>query len=180
MANRNGRRPLPTALKIAEGNRSKTKLEPEKEPQFATSTNRPPYLTGEAAAEWDRVYGFLTEQKILTVADETALAFYCTLFSRWRQNEKQLELEQLAIETEKGTIYQNPLVGISNTLMEHMRKILIEFGMTPASRAKLASGKDNDPGAELKKFMERKTKQKERSKEKMDERTKPEVSDFDC
>lgn len=182
MGNRNGRRPLPTAVKAAEGNRSKVaaeKLDSSHEPQFPKSTSRPPYLDGEAAAEWDRVYPFLAEQGLITVADETALASYCTIFARWLENERELKKDDLAIETEKGTIYQNPRVGISNTLMENMRKFMLEFGMTPAARAKLGSGKANDPSEELRKFLEMKQAQKKKAHEKRQAKTEPVISDFE-
>jgi P27 family predicted phage terminase small subunit len=40
-------------------------------------------------------------------------------------------------KSDRGYPIQNPYLSIANTALDHMRKFLIEFGMTPASRSKL-------------------------------------------
>jgi len=68
-----------------------------------------------------------------------SLAAYCQSYGRWAQAETDLKDQGLTITTTNGNIIQNPLVGIANQAMEHMRKHLANFGMSPADRAKVSA-----------------------------------------
>lgn len=104
----------------------------------------PDFLTELALAEWDRVVGDLFSLGLIAKIDMASLAAYCQSFGRWAEAETQLKVEGLTIITAKNNVIQNPLVGIANQAMEHMRKHLANFGMSPADRAKVsAKPKDN-------------------------------------
>ena len=53
----------------------------------------------------------------------------------------------MIVFTDKGFPVQNPYVGIKNKSAAFVMKILVEFGMTPASRSRiqLPEGKADDP-----------------------------------
>lgn len=133
--------PKPTALKRLAGNPGKRPLnEREAQPRREMPTC-PRWLVGEARREWRRMARELYDLGLLTVVDRAALAAYCQCWARWIQAENELAEPDvhLTITTDKGNVIQNPLVGIANVAMDHMRKFLIEFGMTPASRSRVAA-----------------------------------------
>lgn len=140
-----GNRPKPTALKRLQGNPGKRPLN-KREPRFRHGRPYcPSHLAPAAKREWRRIVNELYRVGLLTLVDRAALAAYCQLYARWAQAEKELVKSGLTIVTTNGNVIQNPLVGIANTALDGMRKFLIEFGMTPSSRAKLAvPGQDEE------------------------------------
>lgn len=74
---------------------------------------------------------------LLTNVDRAALGAYCAAYSTWVDAETSLQKFGRVIKSPSGYPIQNPYVGIRNTSLDLMRKYLIEFGMTPASRSRL-------------------------------------------
>lgn len=133
-----GRRPKPTALKIAEGNPGKRPLNLN-EPQFGGLPKCPGHLDKNAKAEWRRISKELAAAGLLAAADRAALAAYCQCWSRWCDAEENIQKTGTVIQSPKsGYPIQNPYVGIANTALDQMRKFLIEFGLTPASRSRIS------------------------------------------
>jgi P27 family predicted phage terminase small subunit len=131
--------PKPTALKRLAGNPGGKRLN-DREPEPRREMPRcPAWLVGEARREWRRMAKELYGLGLLTVVDRAALAAYCQCWARWVKAEGELGADKvtLTITTDKGNVIQNPLVGIANTSMDQMRRFLIEFGMTPASRSRV-------------------------------------------
>lgn len=157
-----GPRPKPTAVKKREGNAGKRKLN-DQEPEFETPAEVPPapaFLNETARAEWDRVAPELFAQGLLKNPDIAALAGYCQCFARWVEAEKFIEENGsvIVMRDDDGDIkyvQQAPQVGISNRMLEHMRKFAAEFGMTPSARSRVVKddpNKDknaNDPWASM-------------------------------
>jgi len=151
-----GRRPKPTALKELEGSRIRRKGD---EPQPGGVPKCPSHLDAEARKEWRRISRELLSLGLLTSVDRAALAAYCGAWSRWVKAEKALQKQELekqkdmtVVATKSGYPLQNPLLAVANAAMEKMHKFLIEFGMTPASRAKIAidpGEKSTDPFADF-------------------------------
>ena len=72
-----GRKPKPTALKIAQGNPGKRAINGA-EPKPPTSLpDCPPHLSPEAQAEWHRIAESLNKIGLLTQIDRTTMAAYC-------------------------------------------------------------------------------------------------------
>ncbi len=146
-----GPRPKPTAVKKREGNAGKRPLN-DKEPEFEAPPDVPPapeYLNEAARAEWDRVAPELFSQGLLKKADYAALAGYCQCFARWVEAEKFIEENGsvIVMRDDDGDIkyvQQAPQVGISNRMLEHMRKFAAEFGMTPSARSRVQTDKPKD------------------------------------
>jgi P27 family predicted phage terminase small subunit len=139
-------RPKPTALKILRGNPGKRAL-PKGEPKPASgkrAPSPPPYLNDVAAAEWRRLARVLHRNGLLTEVDDGTLAGLCENFALWRKASDELEEDgRLVLTTEKGNAIQNPLVGVRNRAWELYQKSLIEFGMTPAARARVTVAEQN-------------------------------------
>ena len=118
-----GRRPLPTPLKVASG---------PPEP--------PDHLDAIALEEWHRIIAELQALNMITRPDRAALAGYCTAYGRYVTAERRLrETGAMIIRSNNGSLAQSPWVVISNRSLELMHKYLTEFGMTPASRTRLAA-----------------------------------------
>lgn len=125
----------PTALKVLAGTNQPCRANPD-EPQYEVSEGMepPPWLRdGTAVAVWNDLAGILEGHRVLTVADRHALAQLCNLESAsqsvWRSGETP-----------------------NNAMLNQIRMFLQEFGLTPASRAKVSSAgvaKENNPFAEL-------------------------------
>lgn len=141
-----GRRPLPTALKVLRGNPGKRAInhaEPKPEAKIPTC---PPHLSDEAKKEWRWISKELHALGLLTTIDRSALAAYCQVWARWIKAELQVaEVGEIVKAPHTGFPIQNPYLPVANAALKQMKAYLIEFGMTPSSRSKLAI--DTSPAA---------------------------------
>lgn len=139
-----GRKAKPSKLKVLQGTYRADRNnpgEPEINPEIPPM---PGHLSDEAMAEWDRMAAPLFDLGLLTSVDMASFAAYCQSYGRWVQAETELKQAGLVSTTTNGNCIQNPLVGIANQAMEHMRKHLANFGMSPADRAKVVANKKNE------------------------------------
>ena len=106
-----GRKAIPTNLKIARGTRnSRINLD---EPILPVAGFDPPgYLDGEALEFWKEHIGPLVLAGVVLVSDRHAFGLLCASYAAWRDEPNR------------------------DTIAEY-RRMLAEFGMTPASRAKV-------------------------------------------
>lgn len=133
-----GRKPKPTVLRIREGNPGKRAINDREPTPPAGIPDRPEMLTGVAAAEWDRTVAVLHEMGLLTQADRSALAAYCTAYARWVQAEEQVaKFGTIVKSPEKGFPMKSPYLTIADQALETMRKFMVEFGLTPSSRSRI-------------------------------------------
>lgn len=101
-----------------------------------------------AQEEWGRIAPELWRIGLLTEADLVPFSAYCHAFARWRGAEDALAVMAksdpvtgaLIVRTSQGTTIQNPLIGTANKALGMMMRIAVEFGMTPASRTRIAAG----------------------------------------
>jgi len=105
----------------------------------------PPHLTAEAKLEWERIVPQLAAAGLLTRVDRAALAGYCMTWARWVKAEKILAESGEVLKGEKG-LYQNPYLAVANRALDQMARFLAEFGMSPASRARVSSAKEPERG----------------------------------
>ena len=133
-----GRKPQPTALKVLRGNPHQHRLNrAEPKPPAPADLTPPPSLDAAAAAEWIRLAPQLAQLGLLTTIDADALATYCQVLVRWKDAQVQIGLHGMV---SKGRI--SPYMNISDRCVTQLRHFLIEFGMTPSSRARVKP----DPG----------------------------------
>ncbi|RQR29406.1 phage terminase small subunit P27 family [Burkholderia sp. Bp9142] len=140
-----GRKPTPTALKIARGNPGKRPL-PENEPMHTGEATAPEWLSAQAAAHWPIVAKQLGDAGVLTSVDTAALALYCEAFARWKHANDQVVKYGPVIKAPSGFPVQSPYLAIANRAHEQMTKLLIEFGMTPSSRSRVTKVPSDDIG----------------------------------
>ena len=95
----------------------------------------PEWLDAIGKAEWQRLAPMLVRTGLLTELDTTALAAYCQAFSTWREATDKLRKFGMVIKAGNGFPMQSPYVSIAHQQMATMRALLVEFGLTPSSRA---------------------------------------------
>jgi P27 family predicted phage terminase small subunit len=107
----------------------------------------PGHLGEDAQKEWKRLVKELGAMRLLTSADSDALAMYCQTYERWVAASKKLAAEGMVTFTEKGYPVMSPYIAIVNQCIKTMQRLLTEFGMTPASRARIQvpEKKEADP-----------------------------------
>ena len=133
-----GRKPKPTALKVLEGNPGKRPLN-DREPVPPKATLKcPAWLLPEAKKEWKRLAPALEAMGVLTMADLTAFEGYCQAYARWKEAE--------AFITQHGSISQTPSGSVQQNL-KIMQSFCSEFGLTPATRARIIAGGGSEDGA---------------------------------
>lgn len=135
-----GRRPTPTRLKILSGNPGKRPMN-ENEPQPEIHLPRPPkHLSPAARKEWYRVGRILLHHRLISDMDRAALEAYCVIYARWVDAEqKVIRHGTIVLSPDKKFPMKSPYLCVAEAALEQMRKLMIEFGLTPASRSRVAS-----------------------------------------
>jgi P27 family predicted phage terminase small subunit len=142
-------------LKVLSGNPGKRPLN-EREPAALQGVPEcPDWLDDEAQAEWRRITVDLAEMGLLSKADRPALAAYCTAWSRWVDAEAQVKKYGTVVKSpDKGFPMKSPYLSIADQTMETMRKLMVEFGLTPSSRSRIRVPAGGDEADELDRFLE--------------------------
>ena len=137
-----GRKPKPTAVKIAEGNPGKRRIngrEPKPPASLPASLpDCPSHLSDTAKLEWDRIAVSLNRVGLLTQVDRSTMAGYCQCYGRWVEAELRLAETPAILRMPSGYIQQSPWLTIANKQLELMARYMAELGLTPASRSRLA------------------------------------------
>ena len=99
----------------------------------------PDYLDIVAKAEWKSVTEQLDQMGLLSSADSTALELYCSAYSRYRDAEEKVRrFGEVIVSPVNKYPMVSPYSTIMNRNLDTCRRMLIEFGLTPASRARCA------------------------------------------
>jgi P27 family predicted phage terminase small subunit len=124
----------------------------EPEPETVRPT-APEWLSVEAKAAFDLIVEHLSCIGLVTAIDGNALVRYARLWLRWRQCEQFLEKNGEVYPVRAKPSYNGqpgavlsfkafPQAKLALTLAAELLRLEREFGMTPAARARLASGVD--------------------------------------
>ncbi len=133
-----GQKPTPTAIRRARGNRGKRAwnhaepIPPDAQPRC------PGHLSPVAQKEWRRLANGLHKMGVLTTVDRAALAAYCQAYGHWVEAEEKLKDTPTLYKTPSGYVQQSPWLGIANKQLELMGRFMVELGMTPAARSRVA------------------------------------------
>ncbi len=134
-----GRLPKPTAIRKAEGNPGKRRLnrgdlsEPTRRPTC------PAWLDKVARAKWRELVKTLEDRGILRSDDQALLAQFCADWSDVvlaRKQLQQLGENRLLVKTEAG-FKMNPLLRIVEAKTESLVRLAARFGFSPADRARI-------------------------------------------
>lgn len=133
-----GRKSRPTIVKILEGEPNKNRINRHEPKPQSLNTTCPKHLNGEARNEWKRIYPELQQMGLMAKVDRAALAAYCQAYGRWVKYEKIISEKGELYKTQSGNVITSPALWIVNKALEQMHKFLTEFGLTPASRARIS------------------------------------------
>jgi P27 family predicted phage terminase small subunit len=151
-----GRKPVPTALKIARGNPGQRRLRDEPAPAPAIDLTVPAILADDAGAraEWETTAPRLQRAGLLTEVDLDALTLYCATFARWKEAERQLQQHGLTLMAgrKKKAPIVSPYFSIAMKAQAQCRALLIEFGLTPVSRTRVHVPKPDSADAQRDRF----------------------------
>jgi P27 family predicted phage terminase small subunit len=145
-----GRPPKSTQLKILQGTYRPSRDTKKVQIQGLNTPPKPPKtfkktLHPKARSEWLRVAPALVGAGLLSNLDLVALECYCLAYERMLCAEEILAQTGLTFTSPKGFIMQRPEVSIASMARKEVREFLVQFGMTPASRARV-SAKPRDEG----------------------------------
>lgn len=155
-------------MKLLTGNPGHRPLNEAEVKPNAVAPEMPKTLSRAARREWHFIVRKLLDLKILTEVDGKALAAYCEAYAEWEQACRDVRkygqlIEEPVVDkmgfavvmkstNDDGSITtmplyrlkENPAVRTRNNAAKTMKAFLIEFGLTPATRAKLKIGKKED------------------------------------
>jgi P27 family predicted phage terminase small subunit len=138
--------PKPTHLKVLTGNPGNRPL-PENEPEPAKGEPKmPSWLKGRARAAWKEMVPELARIGLLTIVDGHALAVYCEAWATYVEASEIVRAEGILIESYRGGKAKNPAAQIMRDSADLMMKVGGQYGLTPATRARLQvpdDGKDD-------------------------------------
>lgn len=140
-----GRKPKPKALKILYGNPGKRPLLDEPEPPLEIP-EAPDHLDEIARKEWARITELLNQLGLIAQLDMAGVAAYCVCYSRWVDAERRVAKHGIIVlSPDKKFPMKSPYLTVAESAMESMRKLLAEFGLTPASRSRIHLPQREDP-----------------------------------
>lgn len=149
-----GRKAIPVDIQVASGTRiSKERIKERREMEKKLRGNSdkifpPEWLDSVALEQWERLTRELNELDLLSNCDVDALAVYCDAYSKYLDANNKLKQEGMFVEyTNKSgatNTIEHPAVRVMLKYQDVMRKLSIEFGLTPSARAKLAMKKSED------------------------------------
>ena len=97
--------------------------------------------------EWKRLAPALEAMGVLTMADLTAFEGYCQAYARWKEAEAFITQHGSIFQTPSGYVQQVPQVSIAQQNLKIMQSFCSEFGLTPATRARIIAGGGSEDGA---------------------------------
>lgn len=133
-----GRKPTPTHLKLLHGNPGRRPINGDEPKPASDLPTCPAHLNASAKAEWKRLARDLNRIGLLTMVDRGALAAYCQSWGRWVEAERKLKETPPLLKTPAGYIQMSPWLTIANKERELMARYMVELGLTPSSRSRLA------------------------------------------
>ncbi|MEZ4699249.1 MAG: phage terminase small subunit P27 family [Rhodothermales bacterium] len=134
---RRGPAPKPTKLKLLQGTYRKDRANTNEPEPEAAVPKCPSFLKGEARREWRRIVPELQEMGLLSRIDRAALCGYCASWETLVESDKVISAEGRTIVNAKGQLVAHPEMAIRSRAMDQLRGYMVEFGMTPASRARI-------------------------------------------
>lgn len=140
-----GRPKKPTALKVIAGTDQSCRICTDETMPKADKIPKPRGMSPKARKYWNQIEPMLKDCKVLTEVDNYALGILCTSIAEMFELQQQLDDDGYIAIGSKGQPIVNPLFRATRQKQDDVRKLLIEFGMTPSSRTRV--GTVTDPNA---------------------------------
>jgi P27 family predicted phage terminase small subunit len=136
-----GRNPRPKNLSELAGNRRALARNSVEMPLAIPVS--PPWLTDEAKNEWDQIVPVLVRMRVLTEADQIAVAMLADYLARWKlmgERIKQFGYIQ-SVKDKNGKhvrFIRSPHITMHLEFGIVVQRLLSQFGLTPSARARLS------------------------------------------
>lgn len=142
-----GPQPTPTEILKIRGSRRADNREKGGEPQPEKGIpTKPKHITGEAATIWKRLTKMLHDMGVLTKIDGFQIERYAIMFSQWRQLQRVIQKHAendgkliFALRDDVHRAVVRNTWAESHRLESALKQIEMQFGLTPAARARLAN-----------------------------------------
>ena len=131
--------PKPAYLKALAGNPGKRKLPETAVNPAPIAPKIPDYLSKEARREWKRILPELEALGLLSKIDLACLAAYCAAYGRWAEAEKHLKKHGPITISPNGYEQKSAWLTIADKALDQLRKYIVELGLSPASRGRVAA-----------------------------------------
>lgn len=136
-----GRPRKPIALRKLEGDPGKRK---KKDPETTANSSRAPklptaprYLSAIAKSEWRRLGKQLEAAGKISGLDLRAFEMLCTTYEEWRTAQDKTRELSMVVYTPSGYPMTNPWFTNEAKLADRYARLLMQFGLTPASSEKV-------------------------------------------
>jgi len=160
-----GRKPKPQALRLLQGNPGKRPINTREPKPQRGMPGCPAHLDRIGKSLWRELSTELDRMEVLTLADRRALEQLCDTYALYRKARKELD-DGLTYEstTEDGATLRRrkPEVPIVAECSKRMRALMTDFGLTPASRAKVSIA-GTEPVDPFEEFLARGSRGREQS-----------------
>ena len=144
---KSGRKEIPPTMKDLKGTRRPDRENPDRpQPGRATDFSPPAHLDEIAAAEYVSKAELLDRLGVFKEGDSMALAAYADAYSRWVHASKVVQMSKdkgYLIKGKRNEVMRNPALIVVNSALDQMYKFLTEFGLTPASRARVKADSES-------------------------------------
>lgn len=134
----------PTAVKKLAGTLRADRVNVGEPQPSAASTRCPRNLPESAKGWWRRVVPQLGELGLFTELDIPAGRDLVTIIARLEQCERLIEERGILVEGRRGGLVRNPAIAAANQYRAALQKWASKFGMTPADRAILDVGSEDE------------------------------------
>lgn len=102
----------------------------------------PTYLCKEAKDYMQDVIRHLMDSEMIENVDTAALNMLSHNYNTFIMANKQLQKDGLTVTSDRGNISEHPLIKVAKDAQTQAMKVMLEFGLTAKSRAKL-NGKES-------------------------------------
>jgi P27 family predicted phage terminase small subunit len=143
-----GRKPIPTYLKLLNGNPGKRPINENEPTPVVEIPECPEYIAKDEIAheEWQRIIPELYKLNLITVIDRATIELYCTQYSIYRRALEEINIKGLTVSNVRHGEKSIPHIAIAREAAKVIKSIAVEFGLTPSSRSRInvPSGKTED------------------------------------
>lgn len=137
-----GRPRKPTTLKKLGGTLQPSRSNPL-EPVPDVALGLPPeWLSSTAKEYWQEIGGILLQMKLISYADTAAMTLLCDVLAQWVSVRVTIAKKGRVYEllSDGGKVFRaRPEVAMEADLWRRAQRMLVEFGLTPASRSKVSA-----------------------------------------
>ncbi|MDO7851387.1 phage terminase small subunit P27 family [Hymenobacter convexus] len=142
-----GRPRKPTHLKKLAGTLQPSRTNPL-EPVPAVALGQPPeWLSATAKEYWDEIGGILLQMNLVSYGDTAAMTLLCDVLAQWVSVRVTIAKKGRVYEllSDGGKVFRaRPEVAMEADLWRRASRMLVEFGLTPASRSKVSALGDKE------------------------------------